>query len=98
MCDKGFGKKYNLDNHLKSVHEKGRCDVMKKHIQELHMKIKSKPTKTENSMKIQPVEQNSNEIAKVDDPNFDTVPKLNIADSKSIVKHQLSEEYFSHEN
>ena len=60
------------------------------------MKIKSKPTKTEKCMKIQPVEQTSNKIAKVEDPNF--YLRLKITDSKGIVKCLLSEEYFSHEN
>ena len=73
--------------------------ALKKHIQIFHTNIKLKSTKNKTCLKIQALEQNSNAIAKVEDPNFDTtVPKLDVTDSKSIVKHQLSEEYFSHEN
>ena len=39
------------------------------------------------------VEQNSNDMAKIQELNFDTtIPKLEITDSKTIVKFQFSEE------
>ena len=103
LCNKSFGHKWILEGHLQTVHGKRRdfsCDVcskklvsnfiLKRHIQIFHTNIKLKSTKNKTSKKIQPVEQNSNAIAKVEDPNFDTIiPKLDIADSKSIVKCQL---------
>ena len=55
--------------------------------------IKVYKAKNKTSLKIQQGEENSNEIAKDENPNFDsTAPKLEINDS--IVKRQLSEEYF----
>ena len=109
-CGKCFAQKSGLKGHLISVHKNRRdfsCDVcnkkfvsnsdMEKHIQKVHLKVKSKPTETERSMKIQQDEQNKNEIAKVEDPDT-TVPKLEVNDIKTIVKFQLSEEYFTKEN
>ena len=84
-CQRSFGVKGSLEGHLKTVHGKRRdfsCDVcskklssnfiLKKHIQIFHTNIKLKSTKNKTSLKIQAVEQNSNAIAKVEDPNFDT--------------------------
>ena len=111
-CERSFGVKGSLKGNLKTVHGKRRdfsCDVcckklssnfiLKKHIQIFHTNIKSKSTGNKTSLKIQQGEENSNAITKVKNPKFDTIlPKLEISDSKSIVKCQLSEEYFSHEN
>ena len=47
------------------------------------------------SLKIQPVQQDLDEMAKVQNPKFFPIgPKLRITDNKSILKCYLCEDYF----
>ena len=92
-----------MNRHIATVHENRRnsqCDVcgknfisnsdLKKHIQEVHMKI-NRITKKET-----PNQNSTNAIIEYDENHLDTVlPKLEITESKNYVKCELSEDYFS---
>ena len=105
---KPFSLRTYLNRHIATVHENRRnsqCDVcgknfisnsdLKKHIQEVHMKIKKNPTCEEKQQSA----QNPHTIMESEGDSLDKiVPKLEITENKSSVKLELSEDYFSKDN
>ena len=101
ICGRYFTYPRDVRNHIKKTHEKikdYKCNCCEKtysdksHLKRHFISVHEEKRCNENNMKIE-TQENTNE--NVEPYNFDTnLSKLEISNTKSIVKIELSEDYF----